>query len=197
MPLTDSHQHHDVPAESTPQGSHAGEDEAPLPNQVHDSGFWQNLLLSRVNGDPAHEPRSGSHDDVRHAAGHRVQLYAVHFDETLTVDLQENGEAVIGRFDPMLGLRPALDLRPYNGLHFGVSRQHARLMLYSGTVHIMDMGSTNGTFVNGEQLSPFRARRLYDGDEIRLSQFKLMVTATRHTLWQRPDSPAFTAPGSE
>ena len=34
-----------------------------------------------------------------------------------------------------------------------VSRQHAELALADGGVHVKDLGSSNGTFVNGEQIA--------------------------------------------
>jgi pSer/pThr/pTyr-binding forkhead associated (FHA) protein len=48
----------------------------------------------------------------------------------------------------------------------GVSRYHARIALARGEAVIEDLGSKNGTLVNGEPIP--RARRLADGDEIRV-----------------------------
>lgn len=48
----------------------------------------------------------------------------------------------------------------------GISRHHAKLVTAAdGVVHIMDLDSTNGTYVNGERIS---LRVLRDGDEIAL-----------------------------
>ncbi len=49
-----------------------------------------------------------------------------------------------------------------------VSRRHARLMMEGGGYVIEDLGSSNGTFVNGERL--IGRRTLNHGDEIRLGQ---------------------------
>lgn len=46
------------------------------------------------------------------------------------------------------------------------SSAHARIFPQSGTLYIEDMGSTNGTYLNGSQLA--RAERLRSGDEIRI-----------------------------
>jgi hypothetical protein len=46
------------------------------------------------------------------------------------------------------------------------SSAHARIFPRSGKLYIEDMGSTNGTYLNGDQLS--RAQPLHDGDEIRI-----------------------------
>lgn len=50
----------------------------------------------------------------------------------------------------------------------GVSRRHARLYQQAGGCWLEDLGSTNGTFVNGQRLSA--PRLLQSGDEIRLGQ---------------------------
>src|SRR5687768_6433391 len=47
----------------------------------------------------------------------------------------------------------------------GVSRKHAELRLQDGTVSVVDLGSTNGTTVNGR---PIDTARLHDGDRIGL-----------------------------
>ncbi|MHB8626853.1 MAG: FHA domain-containing protein [Aggregatilineales bacterium] len=49
-----------------------------------------------------------------------------------------------------------------------ISRQHARLELDHDQVIIIDLGSTNGSSVNGERLTPREPRRLRAGDKINL-----------------------------
>ncbi len=52
-----------------------------------------------------------------------------------------------------------------------VSRQHARLTWQGAGATIEDLGSKNGTWVNGARVE--RARRLADGDEVRLGTLTL------------------------
>jgi hypothetical protein len=54
-----------------------------------------------------------------------------------------------------------------------VSRRHAAIRLEDGTPVIEDLGSTNGTFVNGEQIS--EPRRLEVGDQVRLGAVALRL----------------------
>ena len=49
-----------------------------------------------------------------------------------------------------------------------VSRRHARLMLEGENYMLEDLGSSNGTFLNGEKLAGRRS--LKPGDKIRLGQ---------------------------
>lgn len=47
-----------------------------------------------------------------------------------------------------------------------VSRRHAAIQIAAGELSIEDLGSTNGTFVNGDRISARRSLR--DGDEVRI-----------------------------
>ncbi|MBN2086031.1 MAG: FHA domain-containing protein [Anaerolineales bacterium] len=47
-----------------------------------------------------------------------------------------------------------------------VSRFHAEVKLSAGVLEVVDLGSTNGTFVNGERLTPREPRTLNPGDEV-------------------------------
>ena len=55
---------------------------------------------------------------------------------------------------------------------FGISRQHARIVVDEDGVRIMDLKSKNGTTVNGV---PVMEAQLKDGDRILLGKFQLMV----------------------
>ena len=50
-----------------------------------------------------------------------------------------------------------------------VSRAHAKIKVRAGVCYISDLGSSNGTFVNGAKLSPNQEVALNKGDKIKLS----------------------------
>jgi pSer/pThr/pTyr-binding forkhead associated (FHA) protein len=54
----------------------------------------------------------------------------------------------------------------------GVSRRHAELRLEAGDVVVEDLGSTNGTLVDGERVD---RRRLHDGATVRVGHTDLVV----------------------
>ena len=56
-----------------------------------------------------------------------------------------------------------------------VSQLHARLFRTDGTLHIEDLGSTNGTFVNGRKVGA--PARLKKGDRVRVGPIELEVLA--------------------
>jgi len=53
----------------------------------------------------------------------------------------------------------------------GASRRHASVLLRGGTVVLKDLGSTNGTFVNGERVSEATLR---SGDKIRIGGMEIL-----------------------
>jgi len=58
-----------------------------------------------------------------------------------------------------------------------VSRRHARLETQNGTVFVRDLGSSNGTFLNGRRLSS--AIELREGDEVDVGTTRLVVEKLR------------------
>ena len=87
-------------------------------------------------------------------------------------------EMSIGRLDPASGSFPDLDLTDYGGLEGGVSRRHAKIIRRGSEVFIEDLGSFNGTFLNGKKLPPYRFEALKSGDELKLSKLVLRVSFT-------------------
>jgi pSer/pThr/pTyr-binding forkhead associated (FHA) protein len=71
--------------------------------------------------------------------------------------------------------RVDLDLTPQGGYQNGVSRRHARISKQDGALYIADLGSTNGTRINGSQLTPSREYRLRDGDEVEFARVRTIV----------------------
>lgn len=63
-----------------------------------------------------------------------------------------------------MGRHPLSDLRFHPELDADVSGRHAELRVVGDTVTLHDLGSTNGTFVNGQRVSGQRA--LFEGDLI-------------------------------
>ncbi len=84
-------------------------------------------------------------------------------------------EYLIGRRDTASGIAPDLDLTGYGALERGVSRVHAALRRGEDVLSIVDLGSANGTFLNGQRLAAHQPRLLRDGDEIRLGKLVMHI----------------------
>jgi len=53
--------------------------------------------------------------------------------------------------------------------HGSCSKNHAKISFNSGRPNIMDLNSTNGTFLNGEELVPAQWYKLSDGDNLKFA----------------------------
>jgi hypothetical protein len=84
-------------------------------------------------------------------------------------------ETSLGRRDPATGTMPDVDLSAYAGYRLGVSRKHAIIRLKNERLEIYDLGSSNGTSVNGTRLTPHQPQILRDGDELLLGKMMVRV----------------------
>ncbi|MFJ9398645.1 FHA domain-containing protein [Streptomyces californicus] len=93
---------------------------------------------------------------------------------------------------PVPGPHPLLIGRdPANGLrlnHETVSRLHAELHALNGRWLLRDLGSTNGTCVNGQRL--VGAIPVRDGDQVSFGHMSFRLTAPAHRPLELPPSPA-------
>jgi len=84
------------------------------------------------------------------------------------IALPIQGEIVLGRFDPMISVTPDVDLSYYDRKNRVISRRHARIIGHHGHHEIEDLGSTNGTRVNGHELKIGQRMQLRPGDRVAL-----------------------------
>jgi FHA domain len=99
--------------------------------------------------------------------------------KTFIFDAEEIVELVIGRVDPDTGDAPPVDLQDCGGIDKGVSRRHAAVIRRDDKLQLIDKGSPNGTFLNGQRLVSNQPRILRDGDEVRLGHLVLVVSFER------------------
>lgn len=92
-----------------------------------------------------------------------------------TIEVQVHETMVIGRADPQQGIYPAIDLGPYGGQAQGVSRQHAVILAKDNRILVKDLGSVNGTRLNGYVLPPNQEHRLRNDDMLTIGQMRLQV----------------------
>ena len=72
-----------------------------------------------------------------------------------------------------------VDLTDFEALDLGVSREHAKLTRQSATIMVQDLGSRNGTFLNGQKLLPYQPRVLRNEDELCLGDLVLRISFMR------------------
>lgn len=97
---------------------------------------------------------------------------ALHFVETnLTMTLDCTRPILLGRGNKYSPTDDVfIDLTDHNGYMLGLSREHARIQRVYDEYVIEDLGSSNGTLVNGKPLEPKRQFSLNDGDQVSLGQ---------------------------
>lgn len=92
-------------------------------------------------------------------------------EEAKPLIIYPKGEYKIGRREVTDDDDLDLNMAPYGGAKQGISRVHASLKVNDNrTLSIIDLGSTNGTFINEVQLEPNQPRVLRSGDSVRLGQ---------------------------
>lgn len=80
--------------------------------------------------------------------------------------------ATIGRFDPAVGpIDVDLGSIPEGSY---VSRKHAKITCEEGVYRLVDLGSSNGTFVLREDFERIEEAEIVDGDEIALGNARLV-----------------------
>ena len=96
-------------------------------------------------------------------------------DSGQILPLANREEFTLGRVSEGQPVMPDVDLTPYQAYANGVSRMHAVLKRDGVRIVVMDLGSANGTYVNGKRLTPQTERLLNHGDVIALGKLKLQV----------------------
>jgi hypothetical protein len=67
-----------------------------------------------------------------------------------------------------------VDLSPYSAFEMGISRRHAMVRRTKTGYEICDLGSTNGTWVNGLRLIPYKTYP-FNKAQVRIGQMRLFV----------------------
>lgn len=74
-----------------------------------------------------------------------------------------------------------------------VSRHHARIHASTAEVIVEDLGSTNGTFVNGDRV---QRRRLQEGDRVLIGTTILKIELSSSPVGTKPPPPRRSQPGA-
>jgi hypothetical protein len=87
---------------------------------------------------------------------HRQARLFLHHDsgKSIPIDVR-SGIKIVGRRAPdATGESNLIDLSELGAKELGVSRRHVQLSLSDESIYAIDLGSTNGTFLNRERLIP-------------------------------------------
>ncbi len=89
--------------------------------------------------------------------------------------LADRTEFTLGRSAEGQPIVPDVDLTAYNAYANGVSRLHAAIKLVNNRIVVVDLGSSNGTYLNGTRLSPYIEAPVAHGDLVYLGKLKIQI----------------------
>lgn len=92
------------------------------------------------------------------------------------LQVQIDDEFVIGRRHPKDPNPPDVDLAQFGAQELGLSRRHAKFINEDGVLKVADLGSTNGTYINGIPLRPNQPQIMRLGDQLNLGNVLLYLS---------------------
>lgn len=114
----------------------------------------------------------------------KTEAFAKELDTWASLHLLDSGqilplgdrtEFTLGRVSEAQPIMPDIDLTPYQAYASGVSRLHAVLKREGKRVFVMDLGSSNGSYLNGKRLKPNTEQTLNHGDMLALGKLKIQI----------------------
>ncbi len=109
---------------------------------------------------PTPQPDAGRRARLLHSSGKEFPL--------------DKDVILIGRRSPVDGIFPEVDLTDYDTESY-ISRRHAKLMLNESGILFEDLGSSNGSFLNGSRMQSGVQQMVRDGDSLRLGKTELVL----------------------
>jgi pSer/pThr/pTyr-binding forkhead associated (FHA) protein len=81
----------------------------------------------------------------------------------------------LGRWDSGESIMPDIDLSPFQAYELGVSRMHLTIERCADEYNAVDLGSSNGSWLNSVKMDPQKAYLLKTNDILTLGLLKLQV----------------------
>lgn len=140
-----------------------------LPN---DENKATDPLDTEEAGELSHEDQVNAAGAPRHAEPIAIRLKIGERERGVEVPLTK--AICLGRIDPSSDVFPDVDLSEHTPAR-NVSRRHASIRKREGRVVVEDIGSVNGTYVNGKRLNAFLPEMLQNGDVLHLGKLRIEV----------------------
>ena len=91
------------------------------------------------------------------------------------VFVSSDKQFVIGRKIEEEVSEPILDLSEFGGFNMGISRRYVTIRRMETGYEIIDLASTNGTWLNDERLIPNKPYPLASGSQLRVGRMRFLV----------------------
>jgi len=119
-----------------------------------------------------------------------IELRGPHIEPPLILRLDH--KLVLGRIDKNNPSPIDVDLSPYEAEDYGVSRQHLILQTENDQLMMTDLGSGNGTQLNGLRVEPNKHYLLKNNDQLRLGRLPVeigvIISPSHGSIFQKDDS---------
>ncbi len=96
-------------------------------------------------------------------------------DTGQVLPLSTRNEFTMGRISEGQPIMPDIDLSPYQAYAAGVSRLHGVIKRDGARIIFMDLGSANGSYINGKRLASNIEQVLNHGDIVALGKLKMQI----------------------
>ncbi len=131
------------------------------------------LVTQSIGMEKPPKPRTGEIAEAVEGEDAWANLHLL--DTGQVLPLASRNEFTMGRISEGQPIMPDIDLSPYQAYAAGVSRLHAVIKRFGLQVIFMDLGSANGSFLNGTRLTPNTENTLKHGDVISLGKLRIQV----------------------
>jgi len=137
----------------------------------------ETIAVHKIINSDAHHEASPDPIGIRSSPpGHLQSWISLNMIESGQIlPLADRTEFTLGRSAEGQPIVPDVDLSPYNAYANGVSRLHAVLKSIQKQIVIIDLGSSNGTYLKGSRLPPYVETPVTHGDVISLGKLKIQV----------------------
>ena len=96
-------------------------------------------------------------------------------DSDEVIFLEGNKDFTIGRSTEGQMIVPDIDLSSHDAYEAGVSRLHASLTINKQDISAKDLGSANGTRLNGQKIAAHAEHSVQHGDILTLGKLKIQI----------------------
>jgi pSer/pThr/pTyr-binding forkhead associated (FHA) protein len=103
----------------------------------------------------------------------KISLFLL--DHKKLIPLSGRSEYTLGRVAEGQPILPDVDLSGYEAYAHGVSRLHAAIKVINMKVVVVDLGSSNGTRVNGQKIVPNIDYPLNNGDIMAFGKLRMQI----------------------
>jgi hypothetical protein len=113
--------------------------------------------------------------ETKESIAKHTRVQVIVSQSSKAMPLADKHEYTFGRISGTQPVLPDIDLTAENAYILGVSRLHATIRLSEDYVTITDLGSANGTWINGKVIRPHVPHMISDEDIIHLGKLQLQV----------------------